>query len=196
MVVYKEGKVVGHNEIMEKEMPEAIACHIRAWIKDNWQWILSNQGYIFPPNHMEKELPYCNPRTIIGFMSNKRKQLAVLFQDRNFDKITGWRFYNGNNNKLHGKTPIYLWRTHLMKKFAGTYAYLLTKDAKFVQGLLGHEKLETTQKYYIDSATIMQQNSVEKIKNKLFDIGFYESIKQENENIPAVWDLKPKKIKH
>ena len=181
-------KMIGRNVIVAKEIPESIAAHLRAWIKDNWNWINENQGYIFPSSHMEKILYYTNPRIVTCFMSNKRKQLIKLFPDKTFGKIIGWRFYKNKTNMLRGKSPFYLWSTHLMKRFAGTYTYLLTKDPIFTKELLCHERFETTQKHYIDPARVMQNRDIEKVKKKLFDIKFYEGIKGENEDVPAVWE--------
>lgn len=182
------GKIKGKNVIVTKTIPEAIAAHLRAWVSDNWNFILQNQGYIFPSNHMEKNLPYCNPRTVTIWFSSKRKQLTKLFPDKGFDRIIGWRVYKDGINKLSGRSPFYLWSTHMFKRFAGTFAYLMTKDPIFTKELLCHEKLETTQKHYIDSASVLTNNSVEKVKNKLFNVSFYEGIKRDDEEIPAVWE--------
>lgn len=181
-------KTKGSNEIVTKYIPEAIAAHLRTWIKDNWTTIQHNNGFIFPPNQIRKEYPYCDPKTVTSWFAAKRRQLTKYYPERGFNKVMGWRYYHNKNNKLRGKSPLYVWRTHMMKAFAGTYAYLLTNDAKFVQAMLEHEKLRTTEKHYIDSAAILRDRPLERIKNTMFDQKFYEEITTEEEKIPAVWD--------
>ncbi|MBI2046681.1 hypothetical protein HYT26_00760 [Candidatus Pacearchaeota archaeon] len=110
-----------------------------------------------------------------------------MFPGFGFRKVIGYRNYI-LPNKLKGLTPFYLWATHMFKRFAGTYGYIFTKDMKFMQELLCHEKIETTSRHYVEGVAVARGNDIEKMKNKLFDYKFYESIKGENEDIPAVWD--------
>ncbi len=81
-------KRVGKNVIEVKYIPESIAAYLRAWIKDNWTWILQSEGFIFPSSHMEKVMIYTNPKTMTNFMSSKRKLLTKMFPDKGFDKET------------------------------------------------------------------------------------------------------------
>lgn len=184
-------KIVGDNEIVIKDIPESIAAYLRVWISDNIESIIYHNGYIFPPNPIHNT-SYYSPQAMIHFMSNKRKQLIKLFPDRNFDKIIGFRIYR-KDKQLKGHTikkegNLYLWSTHLMKRFAGTYSYLLTKDPIFTKELLNHKKLSTTEQHYIDPARVLEKNKKVEIINKLFDINFYKAISKENEDIPAVWE--------
>ena len=192
----KEGKPrrVGQNVMVTKKIPESIAAHLRAWIHDNKEKIKYYDGFIFPPNHMEKQTPYCNPLSVTHWMASKRKQLIRHFPDKGFDRIIGWKIYEEEHRLIKTqKVPRYLWSSHMMKRFAGTYTYLLTHDAVFVQQLLCHERLETTQKFYIDAASVLGNNKEEKVKNTLFDKDFYDSITNEEDNIAAVWEEKPLK---
>lgn len=181
-------KRVGQNVIETKVLPEAIAAHIRAWISDNYEWILEHEGYIFPSSKMQHNSLHTPPSVIERWFGKKRQQLARLFPEMNFDQAIGQVVYK-TIDKVMSKNSLvenrYLWSTHLMKRFAGTYTYLLTKDLIFTQKLLGHEKADTTQKHYIDGATIMTDRA--KVKNKLFDIAFYKGISGNNK-VPAVWE--------
>lgn len=189
----KDGKIkyVGENEIERKYLPESIAAHIREWISDNKFWIYEFEGYIFPPSKMQKKGIFTNPKVVETWFCNKRKQLAEQFPERNFLETIGKRIYKDISTQKFKKNTVenkYLWRTHMMKAFAGTYAYLFTQDAVFTQQLLCHKSLKTTQKHYIDGATIAPPERKIKVKNTIFDVNFYDQIKRENEEIPAVWE--------
>lgn len=190
-----DGKLTGSNVIERKILPEAIACYVRSWIKDNYSWILENKGFIFPRSHQQKSrFFYTSPCVVERWFCKKRKQLSRLFPDKCFDYQIGKKVYNSDKPLKPSRVePLYLWSSHMFKRFAGTYAYLLTKDVKFVQRLLSHEDLEVTQKHYIDNATIF--SDFERVNNTLFDVNFYNNIKSENEDIPAVWLEARKKLR-
>lgn len=186
MLIQKKYRI---NEIETKEIPESIAAHLRSYIKQNLDRIIYFNGYIFPPNPVHKTV-YYDPKAAIRWMISKRKQLNSIFPNKGFDKIIGKKFYNRKRRFGKESSPdnIHMWSTHLMKRFAGTYAYLLTKDAMFVKSLLNHEKLETTQRHYIDIARVIENNKRRKVINELFDKNFYDQIKDDNEDMVAVWD--------
>jgi len=188
------GKVLGKNLIVTKIIPESIAAHIRSWILDNWEWINENQGYIFPGSSRHKT-SYLDPLVIQRWFCGKRKQLVSLFPGRGFDKTIGMRKYKKQQLGVHYETTEYyhLWSSHMMKRFAGTYTYLMTKDPVFVQHLLAHDKIETTNKFYIDPLRVADNRKQELIKNKLFDEDFYKAITGENDKVTAVWEVLRKK---
>lgn len=197
-ITKKDGskKIIGNNVIERKVIPESIAAIVRSWISDNWTWILEFDGYIFPPSKMQKTGLYTKPEIVERWMTNKRKQLADQFPDKSFLEVIGKVIYKDVSNMKFKKNLVenrYLWRTHMMKVFAGTYAYKFTKDAVFVQNLLGHENLKVTEKHYIDGITIAPFERREKVKNSLFNINFYENIIDDKDKIVAVWDKLSKK---
>lgn len=187
-VTLKDGtkKVSGSNVIEHKIIPEAIAAHLRAWIKYKWKWIQECEGYIFP-SYVDKN-SHISSRVVQSWLCRKRKQLARLFPDRSFGNTIGMRRYKKYEGRQYKEVtePLYLWSSHMMKRFAGTYMYLFTKDLVFTQQLLSHESTDVTQKHYVDGATISKDR--ERIKNALFDINFYDKIKDENEKVAAVWN--------
>ena len=192
----KDGKLktIGKNEIYTKDIPESIACILRQWIKKNLRAIIYHDGYIFCPNPMQKKTPFYSPDSVSHFMDHKREQLVRLFPYRGFDRIIGWRNYkkpkmlNGHVAQL-GKSPIHMWTTHLMKRTAGTYHYLLEKDVMATKNFLAHTKSSTTEQHYIDIARVIDNNRHLKSVNKLFDRDFYDKIKGQKSDIPAVWEL-------
>ena len=191
-ITLKDGttKKVGCNVIERKYIPESIAAYLRQWIKENWTWILEHQGYVFPRSIQQKdEAPYTSPTVVQRWFCKKRQQLIKLYPDKSFGETISTVVYNSIENQKTKFSRIegrYLWSSHMFKRFAGTYLYFFTKDPKFTQAMLSHEKFETTQKHYIDNATIM--GKAEKVKNSLYDVKFYESIKRENEDVVAVWE--------
>ena len=197
-VTRKNGKKerVGNNVIERKYLPESIAAHLRSWINDNWTWILEYEGYIFPPSKMQKKGLHTKPEIVERWMTNKRKILKEKYPQLSFGEITGKRVYNDISNMKFKKSKIentYLWRTHLMKKFSVTYGYLLEKDLIFAQQLASHEDPRTTQKHYIDGMTVAPPERRVRVKNKIFDLNFYEQIRGENEKVIAVWEKIPSK---
>ena len=192
-------KIAGNNVIERKIIPESIAALIRSWISENWNWILEFNNYIFPPSKMQKTGLYTKPEIVERWMTNKRKQLAEQFPEKTFLEVIGKTVYKDISNMKFKKNLVenrYLWRTHMMKVFAGTYFYKFTKDLVFVQQLLSHESLKVTEKHYIDGITIAPFKRREKIKNSIFDFNFYENIVSNDEKVIAVWNtIKSKKRK-
>jgi hypothetical protein len=70
---------------------------------------------------------------------------------------------------------------------SGTLIQLIEKDPSFTQAMLCHENIHTTMKHYVDQATILE-NREARVINKIFDVQFYDAIKEENVTAPAVWD--------
>lgn len=176
------------NKIVEKELPEAIAALLRSWISDNLEWIYSKEGFIFP--HTNNRSLYTPPHSVQDWFCKKRKQLAQLFPKRTFaDTISPICYKNVNNSVVpkHSEEATHMWSSHLMKRMSGTLIQLIEKDPRFTQAMLCHENIHTTMKHYVDQATILE-NREARVINKIFDVNFYDSIKEENITAPAVWD--------
>lgn len=176
------------NKIVEKELPEAIAALLRAWISDNLEWIYAHEGYVFP--HTNNRSLYTPPHSVQDWFCKKRKQLSVRFPGRSFGDILSPRIYKDVKNSVVPKQlseDTHLWSSHLMKRMSGTLIQLIEKDPKFTQAMLSHENIQTTMKYYVDQATILE-NREARVINKIFDVNFYDQIKDENITTPAVWD--------
>ena len=109
MLMQKKKK---HNVIEHKILPESIAAHLRAWIKDKWVWINACDGYIFPDY---KTNAHVSSNVIQRWFCNKRKQLIKLFPDKSFGKIIGHRRYNkcfmGEYKEVI--EPLYLWKDNM-----------------------------------------------------------------------------------
>lgn len=172
------------NYIVNKEIPESIAAHIRSWIIDNERLINEYGGFLFPPSHNHKYMPYTSPKTMQAWFCSKRRQLIKQFPEKSFSWIESYRHYK---NKNIGGTdePLYLWRPHLMKRLTGTLIYLATHDPVLVKEMLCHSKLETTYNHYI---AIAENYNKSKVINKVFDADFYDAINDERSIVSAVWN--------
>jgi integrase len=176
------------NKIVEKELPESIAALLRSWISDNLEWIYSKEGCVFP--HTNNRSLYTPPHSVQDWFCKKRKQLAAMFPKRSFGDIINPICYKNVNNSVipkHQEEATHMWSSHLMKRMSGTLIQLIEKDPKFTQAMLCHENIHTTMKHYVDQATILE-NREARVINKIFDVTFYDSIKEENVTAPAVWD--------
>lgn len=182
------------NEIIVKELPEAIACLLRNWIRNNRHYILANKGFIFP-NKSNNRTYHTKPSNVQIWLCKKRKQLIKLYPERSFGKIEGKTTYKnistcqtrfGKTKKVESR---HMWRSHLFKRLSGTFLYLLKKDPILVKEHLNHAKLATTEQYYIDPLNEVLQNTHTQAINEVFDMNFLDSIRTEDESdVVAVWD--------
>jgi hypothetical protein len=113
-----------------------------------------------------------------------------MFPKRTFGDIISPIIYQDITRSVipkHEKEATHMWSSHLMKRMSGTLIQLIEKDPRFTQAMLCHENIHTTMKHYVDQATILE-NREARVINKIFDVQFYDMIKEENITAPAVWD--------
>lgn len=173
------------NFIATRVLPEATAAILRAWIRDNYSWILSKQGYIFPPPN-NRNL-HVRPANVQNFLAKKRKYLNKQFPDLGFSEVFKEVHYpeeylNKWTGKKVSRQNLYKFSCHSFRHF---YAVHIHQNPDVVRQLLRHEKLDTTLQYRLQADLLDKE---QKLANELFDTNFYDAIANSFDNAVAIWD--------
>jgi integrase len=179
------------NYIEQKNLPESISAILRGWIWDNKKRISKSGGWVFP--HTNKGYPHKRAVNVDQWCIRKRRQLKKLFPGRSF----GWTMspkpkeYKNYDvfkiKKTPGKEYQHVWTPHLMKRLSGTLIQYVEKNPSFTQAMLSHERVDTTERYYIDQAYLLEEKE-SKVMNKIFDKNFFDSVVREDESAVSVFE--------
>jgi len=178
-------KKIKANTIVPRILPEAGAAILRAWIRDNWHWICSKGGYIFPSTNNRSY--HIRPNNVETWLSKRRKELDKQFPDIGFLDIAGFmRFKNPKFNHYTGKyeteKPMYKLCCHSFRHFFATH---ISPDPEKAYQILRHNDIRTTLQYRKEADIIQLET---RLANELFNEQFFDAVNNPAENVIAIWD--------